>query len=219
MATPRGITHSHVLKGIRLFDAGESHSFGKSKVYDLLYEGRRYPPKAILGLAAKVASGEIFEPSDFSGGEKSLCFKILRMAGFTIILKKGKGSVAVEIPEAPTPTEEFESEGQIEGGKKTRFTTYYERLPHYRKRALEIHGLSCMACDMNFVERYGPLGVGFIHVHHNKPVSEGEAKPIDPRTDLSVVCPNCHAMIHRKKSETLTVEQVRQLLRENEQIA
>jgi hypothetical protein len=40
MATPRGITHSHVLEAFRLFDAGEPHSFHKSKVYDLLYEGR-----------------------------------------------------------------------------------------------------------------------------------------------------------------------------------
>jgi 5-methylcytosine-specific restriction protein A len=69
-----------------------------------------------------------------------------------------------------------------------------------------------MACDLDFEERYGPLGKSFIHVHHNKPVSESGPVRIDPQIDLSVVCPNCHAMIHRKKSETLTVEDVRNLL-------
>jgi putative restriction endonuclease len=56
------------------------------------------------------------------------------------------------------------------------------------------------------------VGAGFIHVHHNKPVSETGPTRLNPGTDMSVVCPNCHAMIHRKKRQTLSITELRQLL-------
>ena len=39
-------------------------------------------------------------------------------------------------------------------------------------------------------------------------------RSIDPSTDLVPVCPNCHAVIHRKKAQTLSVSDVRALLNE-----
>ena len=109
--------------------------------------------------------------------------------------------------------EELESEsfGQ-DGAEKGRYTTYYERKPFNRERAIEIHGLVCMACGIDFSEKYGEWGAGYIQVHHNKPISETGPMLINPETDLSVVCPNCHAMIHRKRGRTLTVEEVKALL-------
>jgi len=56
-----------------------------------------------------------------------------------------------------------------------------------------------MVCGMDFVSRYGELGSGFIHVHHVIPVSKmGPNYIVDPINDLTPVCPNCHAMLHRK---------------------
>ncbi len=37
---------------------------------------------------------------------------------------------------------------------------------------------------------------------------------INPQTEMSVVCPNCYAMIHRRRDTTLTVQDVQRLLRE-----
>tara|TARA_B110000503_G_scaffold2662_1_gene3566 strand:+ start:592 stop:1368 length:777 start_codon:yes stop_codon:yes gene_type:complete len=122
------------------------------------------------------------------------------------ILSQAKMSTPVR--SLPKLSGEFESYEPIEGAKKIRFTTYYERNPFYRKRALEIHGFSCMVCSFNFEKEYGELGKGFIHVHHNKPVSQNEVGIINPETDLSVLCPNCHAMIHRQKSKTLSVDEL-----------
>ena len=108
----------------------------------------------------------------------------------------------------PSLSGEFESTKK-EGKKKVRFTTYYERNPLNRKKAIELHGLVCMACAFNFQEKYGNLGRGFIHVHHIRPVSEiGEEAYLDPATDLVVVCANCHAMIHKNKDNTLSVEEI-----------
>ena len=52
-------------------------------------------------------------------------------------------------------------------------------------------------------------------MHHVAPVSSYELpKSIDPSIDLVPVCPNCTAVIHRKKSQTLSVSDVRALLNE-----
>lgn len=107
---------------------------------------------------------------------------------------------------------DFESHGPSDGSKNSRYTTYYERNPLNRAKAIEIHGLDCMVCGMNFQTQFGDLGAGFIHVHHNKPVSETGPTSINPATDLSVVCPNCHAMIHRKKNQTLSIAELKQIL-------
>lgn len=118
------------------------------------------------------------------------------------------------IPKLPHPNGDLESYGpSSEGALKKRYTTYYERNPFYRNKAIEVHGLDCMVCGVNFQRQFGDLGAGFIHVHHNKPVSETGPTRIDPVRDMSVVCPNCHAMIHRNKSQTLSTDELREILK------
>jgi 5-methylcytosine-specific restriction protein A len=84
---PEGITASDVLDAIRRFDAGENRFFADSIRYDLVHEGRAYPPKAILGLAAERLAGRPLTPADFKGGLESRCFKILNSLGFTVKAK------------------------------------------------------------------------------------------------------------------------------------
>ncbi len=85
---PDGITRDDVLAALGDLDAGYKHQFGESTGYDLLYLNGRYPPKAVLGLAARRSLGGLaLGPYDFKGGEKSQCFRVLRDLGFTIIPK------------------------------------------------------------------------------------------------------------------------------------
>lgn len=53
-------------------------------------------------------------------------------------------------------------------------------------------------CSFDFLETYGEIGRNYAVVHHRKPLaslsSAGSKTSLD---DLAVVCPNCHAMIHR----------------------
>jgi len=112
----------------------------------------------------------------------------------------------------PKLSDEYESNGK-EGDKKYRYTAYYERKPKNRSEAIKIHGYSCMGCEFNFEKIYGEHGKNFIHVHHVKPVSEfDEAKIIDPKVDLIVLCPNCHAMVHRNKKHTLSLLELKETL-------
>ena len=91
--------------------------------------------------------------------------------------------------------------------------TKYERNPFARKKCLEHYGFNCIICDFNFESKYGDLGKGFIHVHHLKQVATvGQAHEIDPIKDLRPVCPNCHSIIHRKKTP-LTIDEVKQIMK------
>jgi len=69
------------------------HLFGDSVRYDVLYDGGRYPPKAVIGLAAERLTGTPSGPYDFKGGRESACFRILQAHGFTIVEKNHRHSV------------------------------------------------------------------------------------------------------------------------------
>ena len=82
------ITREDILSAIAALDRGESHAFGPSTFYDLLERGRRYPPKAVVGLAARRILGRPLRPDEFSGGQESWAFGLLRDRGFTIVNKE-----------------------------------------------------------------------------------------------------------------------------------
>ncbi len=98
------------MKAISRFEAGESRGFGESTKYDLLFRGRRFPPKAIIGLAAERIAGRILRPGDFSGGIDSKCFRVLRNAGFDVI---PKGSALPEDLEDDLAEEELQQRTDI----------------------------------------------------------------------------------------------------------
>ncbi len=108
---------------------------------------------------------------------------------------------------------DIDLESAKEGNPKLKFVTTYERNPVYRKAALLIHGYHCKACGFEFGSFYGEYAHGFIHVHHINPVSQLEIPTaINPVTDLVPVCANCHAVIHRRKEKTLTVDELREMI-------
>lgn len=77
--------------------------------------------------------------------------------------------------------------------------TLYERNPHARKICLKYHGYSCSACKFNFKSTFGTIGNEYIHVHHLTPLSAvSDNYKLNPIHDLIPVCPNCHAMLHRR---------------------
>ena len=85
---PDGITHDHIIKALRDLDGGVEHAFGESKGYDVLFNGSRYPPKAVMGLAAGKILGDPLGPYDVKGGLKSKCFRVLKSNGFEIVAKE-----------------------------------------------------------------------------------------------------------------------------------
>lgn len=84
-----------------------------------------------------------------------------------------------------------------EGAVRRVTVNAYERDARARAECLRRHGVNCKVCGLNFERRYGPIGKGFIHVHHVKPLAAlRQTYCLDPTKDLVPVCPNCHAMLH-----------------------
>ncbi len=101
-----------------------------------------------------------------------------------------------------------------EGSKLSYFGTRYERRKDLRVKAIAIHGLTCKACGFDFEQAYGEHAKGFIHVHHLVPISNfGGEKAVDPETDLVTLCANCHAVVHRKRDMTLSIEELKGMVR------
>jgi len=78
----------------------------------------------------------------------------------------------------------------------------HKRVERNRKlahRAKLAQGYTCKACGFDFASKYGSIGRDFIEAHHLTPLSElkGQKLMLDPKTDFTVLCSNCHRMIHR----------------------
>ena len=86
-----------------------------------------------------------------------------------------------------------------------------------RQEALDIHGYKCQVCNFDFELTYGKWGKDFAEVHHIKPLSDlkGEKHETNPKTDLSVLCANCHRMVHRKKGITLSLDELKFKIKKN----
>jgi 5-methylcytosine-specific restriction protein A len=90
-----GVTRANVLRVLADFtlEAAGKHGFADSTDFDLVYEDRRFPPKAVLGLAAEASVGRVLLPDEFSGGKQSTCFSVLQSLGFAIERKTNADAV------------------------------------------------------------------------------------------------------------------------------
>lgn len=85
---PTGLTQEHVLRTLAELDAGVVHPFGQPTGYELVHQGNRYAPKAVVGLACRYSIGRILQPEEFSGGEApGQANFLLRKLGFTVVRK------------------------------------------------------------------------------------------------------------------------------------
>ena len=108
-----------------------------------------------------------------------------------------------------------EEEGE-EGQVLTRIHRYRERdtkLVGLKKERVfrEQQALICEVCGFDFEAVYGNRGHGFIECHHTKPLSELEIGEKTKISDLSLVCSNCHRMIHNKRP-WLSVDELQRLM-------
>jgi 5-methylcytosine-specific restriction enzyme A len=101
----------------------------------------------------------------------------------------------------------------IEGARKSILVNIYERDPNARLKCIAHWGPICQVCHFDFAAVYGDdLGRDFIHVHHLKPLHEiAKAYVLNPIEDLRPVCPNCHAMLHRRHP-ALKIEKLREII-------
>ena len=85
----REITRQDVLHAIREYDRDgrenflKNYGFGTARTYWLIYDGRRYDSKAIIGVAHKYARPDLGRLKNFSGGKDTVQLKLENL-NFTV---------------------------------------------------------------------------------------------------------------------------------------
>jgi hypothetical protein len=195
------VSPEHIWNAVQmlLYD-NVKHGFGPSTGYDMIVDdGYRLAPQAVFGIALSLAlNGAEIGPRNFSGGESSACFRILREAGYQIV-PKGE--------EPPSPEDELDPDQEwYEGKRKLRTHFIRERAPglarakkaQYRK---ENNGkLTCQRCGLDPVAYYDGIdqAEACIEVHHaNVAVSKMGERHRTKLNDLQCLCASCHRIAHR----------------------
>jgi hypothetical protein len=93
MVTWDDVSRAEVLRAINEYDRlgaedfFSAHGFAPTTTYELVWDERRYPPKAILGTAYEFATGQRLASGDFEGG-KTGAVRVLGKLGFTVEQKQ-----------------------------------------------------------------------------------------------------------------------------------
>jgi 5-methylcytosine-specific restriction endonuclease McrA len=209
---PDGITRADILGAIELYEAGTRNGFGESTDFDLvLPDGRRFPPKAIAGIAATRVAGRELRPPDFSSGEGQKCFRILREHGFEIVpkIEVGDNATDAKIQAAVEKILRSKKLPKPAGTQKpktvVRNATVYERSPAVVAYVLQEAKGHCEACGepAPFVDENG---IPFLEVHHLQALGEGGADTVE---NALAACPNCHRRFHHSADRGKFLETTR----------
>ncbi len=109
-----------------------------------------------------------------------------------------------------------------EGARRRVSTTIYERSRRLRDASIQYYSkdgsIKCEVCGFDFSKQYGKLGEGYIEMHHKKPLiqygGQATSKFIQQAIkDLAPLCSNCHRMIHRSRTSSMTIDRLRSVVR------
>jgi predicted HNH restriction endonuclease len=90
---------------------------------------------------------------------------------------------------------------------------YVESRSYRRKRdqtlrnaALRAANGTCAVCEVDYSKIFNGKGVRVLQVHHNHQLGHLDKPRLNSLDDLSVVCANCHALIHMNTKKALAVK-------------
>ncbi|MCH7343342.1 hypothetical protein LZ017_08110 [Pelomonas sp. CA6] len=195
----RQVTPDFIFAGVAAALSGAAHEFGESTDYDLITdEGQRLAPKAVFGLALSLATNRAIVPKHFAGGDGSLCFRLLRDAGYRVVPKGEQPKEDLDL------SMEGAEESWTEGSSTFKRHVGRERRPaaaRAKKAAfIKQHGrLFCERCKADPITIFGSEhGEACIEVHHALvQVSDMPADHLTKLEDLQCLCANCHRYVHR----------------------
>ncbi|MGF6409398.1 HNH endonuclease [Paraburkholderia sp. MM5482-R1] len=192
-------TPEFVWRAVQQFLEGTAqHAFGPSTDFDVIAdEGRRFPPKAVFGVGLSLAlGGKVIEPKHFSGGEGSICFRLLRAAGYQVVPKGESEETGGAAPDSDDEWSEGNAKLVSHFRRERAKGLSRAKKDQYRR----LHGkLVCERCGLDPVALHRTeQAEACIEVHHVKThvsqMTEGHKSRLD---DLQCLCANCHRLIHR----------------------
>lgn len=188
--------------------------------YAILDKGRPYPIKKIISLAT---NSSVY---DFNGGwgPTSANWYILER-GFDVydlgtmrlskradtyvpaqkMKRSGNFKIEINLGEINAESEaELANDGKedLTVTEKKAYARHFriERHPGIPQLVKQVLGTTCSSCRLDFEKIYGPSGEGYIEAHHNRPLASlptGKVIELNIKKEFSVLCANCHRMIHR----------------------
>ncbi len=196
----------HIWEAVQLLIADYiDHPFAPSTDYDVVTdEGYRLPPKAVFGIAAKLALGFEVGPAHFTAGLLSPCFRSIEDAGFRIVAK--------DEPPPESPTLVPEDQYWTEGNKKLTTHMKRERSPAAsrakKSQFKAVHGkLVCEQCGLDPVAHYGTVQAeSCIEVHHKDvQIQHMTGAHVTTLAALQCLCANCHRLEHKRIRDNAAV--------------
>jgi 5-methylcytosine-specific restriction enzyme A len=182
-------------------------AYPQSREHIRLVEEMGYRLKTFRMVQARANEDDDESPAKIADFVRQLEDKQLIRAGSSWYASDG--TAPTSIPEEVDPSVRF-----TEGAVSSIVVNSFERNWAARAACLKHHGIKCVACGFDFETKYGPLGKGYIHVHHVVPLAQIRAEyRLDPIKDLVPICPNCHAIVH-STNPPLTIEQLKAELRQ-----
>ena len=152
----RDITRQSVLEAIEEFDQVgrnyflKKYHFGHAKSYWLVYDGRKYDSKAIIGVAHKYARPELGQLRNFSGGTATVQPK-LESLGFTVWVDRDELDDITLPGEADSDT--FDPLNIKDGRERiARMIANRKGQPAFRATLLNAYGRRCAISDCDVVD-------------------------------------------------------------------
>ncbi len=104
------------------------------------------------------------------------------------------------------------NEELFEGVKNKLWSIHTKEILKQENSVLKSMDINVQFVNLILKNSMEKIGKNFIHIHHLKPLHEiDEEYKINPIQDLRPVCPNCHAMLH-KKSPAYRIEEVQDFI-------
>jgi 5-methylcytosine-specific restriction protein A len=149
-----------------------------------------------------------YELNNLPGNEDLVADLQAIAALYELLLFRGGTDTLIDDDDTSTISEtgQHSSDDVILERRRLRYHQKVERANLRKvKQAL---GYTCQACGFAFDRVYGELGRHFIEAHHLTPLhkyTESGAVSLNASRDFAVLCANCHRMVHRNRSRTLSV--------------
>jgi len=196
---PEKIEVKHILKAAQKWDKeGTFENFRQSLSYDVIIEGKPYPPKAICSIAHMLATGKAVNSIDFAGAKDGIWHKRLKELGFNIVPKYNETVFQHAVYMSLNSSREkriAEINKQYDAPPKTITIQVirYIRNPHVVAERLFLAEGNCENCKKPAPFLRSSNQTPFLEVHHKIPLSQGG---YDILENTVALCPNCHREMH-----------------------
>lgn len=196
---PEEVLKSHVRKAAQIWrKEGGLLNFRNSTKYDVIIDGKPYPPKAISSIAHQLATKNSLRADEFGGSRGGIWHRRLKALGFQIQGKRLDGTFLGEVSKSLKLSRTARLRKITEATKQppAKFqaqVTRYTRSPHVIAERLAIADGQCEKCRKPAPFKRLRDNTPYLEVHHVKLLSQGG---LDTVENTQALCPNCHSEVH-----------------------